>query len=148
MERMRTNTGPPEPSHPFTTNCDTTRYVRRIFLSNHEVHFVNNSHNLGGTEPVRSFRLHSAYPIAAVWKIITSTNEPQRPKFRSQKSHIVSPTRTRRSFGEKNTDRYRPARTFPSLHALNLFIPWDSTVYAQRKKFFFLQVIKYIWSTV
>ena len=77
MEKIRTNTAPPEPSHPFTTNCDTTGYARKTFLSNHKVHFVDDSHNLGGTELVQSFRLHSAYPIATVWRIITSTNKPQ-----------------------------------------------------------------------
>ena len=32
VERMRTDTGPPRLSHPFTTNCDLTGYARNIFF--------------------------------------------------------------------------------------------------------------------
>ena len=48
-ERMWTDTGPPEPFHPFTTDCDLTGYVRNIFFTDHKVHFVGGSRNLGRT---------------------------------------------------------------------------------------------------
>ena len=62
-KRMWTDTGPPEPFHPFTTNCDLTGYARNIFFfTDHKVHFVDGSRNLGETrrftQPQRNSSRH------------------------------------------------------------------------------------------
>ena len=40
----------------------------------------------------------------------------QLQNFQTQKSYVKSPVKTRRSLNKKNADRYKPTRTFPSLH--------------------------------
>ena len=50
---MWTDTGPPKPFHPSTTNGDLTAHTRNVgtkfFFTDHKVHFVDCSHNFGET---------------------------------------------------------------------------------------------------